>query len=37
MVFLVNGARVIFAPLLGEFIADFGIGEGTAGFIATLV
>ena len=36
MVLLVNLARVIFAPLLREFIAVFGIGEGTAGLIATL-
>ena len=37
MVLLVNLARVIFAPLLREFIAVFGIDEGTAGLIATLV
>jgi predicted MFS family arabinose efflux permease len=36
MVLLVNLARVIFAPLLQEFIAVFSIGEGTAGLIATL-
>ena len=36
MVLLVNLARVVFAPLLREFIAVFGIGEGTAGLIATL-
>ncbi|WP_144902555.1 MFS transporter [Halobellus captivus] len=36
MIFLVNLGRVIFAPLLGEFIAVFQIGEGTAGLIATL-
>ncbi len=36
MIFLVNLARVIFAPLLSEFVAVFGIGEGTAGLIATL-
>jgi len=36
MVLLVNLARVIFAPLLQEFIAVFPIGEGTAGLIATL-
>ncbi|WP_336023853.1 MFS transporter [Halobellus salinisoli] len=36
MIFLVNLGRVIFAPLLGEFIAVFRIGEGTAGLIATL-
>ncbi|MDS0297953.1 MFS transporter [Halogeometricum sp. S1BR25-6] len=37
MVLLVNLARVIFAPLLEEFIAVFGIGEATAGLVATLV
>jgi len=36
MVLLVNLARVIFAPLLQEFITVFSIGEGTAGLIATL-
>ena len=36
MVFLVNLARVIFAPLLQEFMTVFSIGEGTAGLIATL-
>ncbi|MFA1610416.1 MFS transporter [Halobellus rubicundus] len=36
MIFLANLARVVFAPLLGEFIAVFAIGEGTAGLIATL-
>ena len=36
MVLLVNLARVVFAPLLREFIAVFGISEGTAGLIATL-
>ncbi|MFB6093276.1 MAG: MFS transporter [Haloquadratum sp.] len=36
MVFLVNLARIVFAPLLEEFIAVFHIGEGTAGLIATL-
>ncbi|TKX76759.1 MFS transporter, partial [Halorubrum sp. SD626R] len=30
LVFLVNFARVVFAPLVGEFIGEFGIGEGTA-------
>jgi predicted MFS family arabinose efflux permease len=35
MIFLVNLARVVFAPLLQEFIAVFQIGEGTAGLIAT--
>ncbi|SFF92750.1 Predicted arabinose efflux permease, MFS family [Halopelagius inordinatus] len=37
LVFLVNLARVVFAPLLEEFITVFAIGEGTAGLIATLV
>ena len=36
LVFLVNFARVVFAPLVGEFIVEFGIGEGTAGLIVTL-
>ncbi|MFB6089449.1 MAG: MFS transporter [Halobellus sp.] len=36
MIFLANLARVVFAPLLQEFIAVFAIGEGTAGLIATL-
>ncbi|MFD1597607.1 MFS transporter [Halobellus rarus] len=36
MIFLVNLGRVVFAPLLQEFIAVFQIGEGTAGLIATL-
>jgi predicted MFS family arabinose efflux permease len=36
IVFLVNFARVVFAPLIGEFIAEFAIGEGTAGLIVTL-
>jgi DHA1 family inner membrane transport protein len=36
MVLLVNLARVIFAPLLQEFITVFSIGEGTAGLIATM-
>ncbi|WP_123620770.1 CynX/NimT family MFS transporter [Halorubrum sp. CSM-61] len=36
IVFLVNFARVVFAPLVGEFIAEFAIGEGTAGLIVTL-
>ena len=36
LVFLVNFARVVFAPLLGEFIGEFAIGEGTAGLIVTL-
>lgn len=37
LVFLVNFARVVFAPLLGEFIDEFAIREGTAGLIVTLV
>ncbi|WP_277555793.1 MFS transporter [Halobaculum limi] len=37
MVFLVNMARVVFAPLLSEFIDTFGIGEATAGLLVTLV
>ncbi|WP_049987626.1 MFS transporter [Halobellus rufus] len=36
MIFLVNLGRVVFAPLLGEFITVFRIGEGTVGMIATL-
>jgi len=36
LVFLVNFARVVFAPLVGEFIAEFAIGEGTAGLIVTV-
>ncbi|GGJ09440.1 MFS transporter [Halobellus salinus] len=36
VVFLVNLARVIFAPLLQEFMTVFSVGEGTAGLIATL-
>ncbi|PHQ37911.1 MFS transporter [Halorubrum persicum] len=36
IVFLVNFARVVFAPLVGEFIGEFAIGEGTAGMIVTL-
>jgi len=35
-VFLVNLARIVFAPLLNVFITEFGITEGTAGLIATL-
>ena len=30
-------ARVVFAPLLSEFIDTFGIGEATAGLLVTLV
>ncbi|WP_058365504.1 MFS transporter [Haloparvum sedimenti] len=36
LVFLVNFARVIFAPLVGEFIDEFAIREGTAGLVVTL-
>jgi len=36
LVFLVNFARVVFAPLVGQFVAEFAIGEGTAGLIVTL-
>jgi predicted MFS family arabinose efflux permease len=36
LVFFLNLARVVFAPLLNVFIAEFGIGEATAGFIVTL-
>ena len=36
-VFLVNMARVVFAPLLSEFIDTFSIGEATAGLLVTLV
>ena len=35
-VFLVNLARVVFAPLLSEFIAVFDLTAGTAGLLATL-
>jgi predicted MFS family arabinose efflux permease len=36
LVFFLNLARIIFAPLLDVFIAEFGIGEATAGLIVTL-
>ncbi|THE64408.1 MFS transporter [Salinadaptatus halalkaliphilus] len=36
LVFLLNLARIIFAPLLDVFIAEFAIGEATAGLIVTL-
>ena len=36
LVFFLNLARVVFAPLLDVFIAEFGIGEATAGLIVTL-
>ncbi|MFB6155512.1 MAG: MFS transporter, partial [Haloferacaceae archaeon] len=37
MVAMVNLARVMFAPLLAQIIVVFGVGEGTAGLIATMV
>ncbi|UTF55405.1 MFS transporter [Natronosalvus rutilus] len=37
LVFLINLARIVFAPLLNVFIGEFGIGEATAGLIVTLV
>lgn len=37
LVFFLNLARIVFAPLLDVFIAEFAIGEATAGLIATLV
>ncbi|ELZ86656.1 major facilitator superfamily transporter [Haloferax elongans ATCC BAA-1513] len=37
MVLLVNLARVVFAPLLGEFIVFFDVNRATVGFVATLV
>jgi len=37
LVFLINFARIVFAPLLSAFIAEFPIREGTAGLIVTLV
>ncbi|WP_265110174.1 MFS transporter [Halosolutus halophilus] len=36
LVFLLNLARIIFAPLLNVFIEEFAIGEATAGLIVTL-
>jgi predicted MFS family arabinose efflux permease len=36
MVFLLNLARIVYAPLLDVFIAEFAIGEATAGLIVTL-
>jgi len=36
LVFFLNLARIVFAPLLDVFIAEFGIGEATAGLIVTL-
>ncbi|MDF9747487.1 MFS transporter [Natrinema salsiterrestre] len=37
LVFLINLARIVFAPLLDVFITEFAIGEATAGLIVTLV
>ncbi|ELY26378.1 MFS transporter [Haloferax volcanii] len=37
MVLLVNLARVVFAPLLGEFILFFEVDRATVGIVATLV
>jgi len=37
MVFLVNFARIVFAPLLSEFIEVFQVGEATVGIVTTLV
>ncbi|ERH02163.1 MAG: arabinose efflux permease [Halonotius sp. J07HN6] len=36
LVFFLNLARIIFAPLLDVFIAEFPIGEATAGLIVTI-
>ena len=36
LVFVVNFSRVVFAPLLSEFMAVFGVGAGTVGVVATL-
>ncbi|MFC4543916.1 MFS transporter [Halosolutus amylolyticus] len=36
LVFLLNLARIVFAPLLNVFIEEFAIGEATAGLIVTL-
>jgi DHA1 family inner membrane transport protein len=36
-VFLVNLVRVVMAPLVSVFIVTFGVGEGTAGLVATAV
>ncbi|GAB7011891.1 MFS transporter [Halolamina salina] len=33
--FLVNFTRVVMAPLVSVFIATFGVGEGTAGLVAS--
>lgn len=36
LVFLVNFGRVVFAPLLETLMGAFGVGAGTAGFVASL-
>lgn len=36
LVFLLNLSRIVFAPLLDVFIAEFPIGEATAGLIVSL-
>ncbi|AUX09155.1 major facilitator superfamily MFS_1 [Halalkaliarchaeum desulfuricum] len=36
LVFLVNFARIIFAPLVGEFMDVFSVREGTIGLVVTL-
>ena len=36
LVFLVNLARLVFAPLVNVLIAEFGIGEATVGLVVTL-
>ena len=37
LVFFLNLARIVFAPLLDVFIVEFEVGEATAGLVATLV
>ncbi|MFB6126400.1 MAG: MFS transporter [Halolamina sp.] len=37
MVFLINASRVVFAPLLSEFIGHFGMTTAAAGTVVTLV
>ncbi len=37
LVFFLNLARIVFAPLVDVFITEFAIGEATAGLIVTLV
>lgn len=36
LVFLVNFARIVFAPLVGEFMGVFSVREGTIGLVVTL-